>query len=40
MDRVHQVVESSFSSETSKLVRQWIDEGDREAAARALSTAR
>jgi hypothetical protein len=39
MDRIHQLVEDHFSAGTAKLVRRWIDDGDHQAAAEALTTA-
>lgn len=39
-NRIHNLVEGHFSADTAMLVRQWIDDGDRQAAAEALRTAR
>lgn len=40
VDRIHRVVADHFDAETVKLVHRWIDDGDRAAAAQALTSAR
>jgi len=38
-ERIHRIVDEHFNSETSKLVHRWLDDGDHDAAAKALSEA-